>query len=96
MEIKTEVRKFIAENFLPDAPAESFDDDIPLITGGIIDSVGMIQLMSFLEARFELEFMPREIDVHSLDTVERIEKLIVRKLAGREPDLTAVDPRQIP
>lgn len=95
MEIKTEVRKFIAENFLLNAPAETIDDAMPLITGGIIDSIGMITLMSFLEARFQLEFMPREIDATSLDTVERIEKLIVGKLAGRQADVTTRDGQQI-
>jgi acyl carrier protein len=85
VEIKTEVRNYIAENFLPNAPAASIDDAMPLITGGVIDSIGMITLVSFLESRFEVEFMPREIDVHCLDTVERIEQLIVKKLAGREP-----------
>lgn len=85
MEIKTEVRNYIAENFLPNAPAASIDDAMPLITGGVIDSIGMITLVSFLESRFEVEIMPREIDVHCLDTVERIEQLIVKKLAGREP-----------
>ena len=81
MEIKTEVRKYIAENFLPGAPLETVDDSMPLITGGIIDSIGMIGLVSFLETRFEVEFMPREIDVHSLDTLERIEELMRKKLA---------------
>ena len=82
MEIKTEVRKYIAENFLPSAPLETIGDSMPLITGGIIDSIGMIGLVSFLETRFEVEFMPREIDVHSLDTLERIEELMRKKLAA--------------
>ena len=89
MEIKTEVRNYIAENFLPNAPAESIDDAMPLITGGVIDSIGMISLVAFLETRFEVEFMPREIDVHCLDNVERIEQLIAKKLASRGPGVAA-------
>jgi acyl carrier protein len=89
VEIKTEVRKYVAENFLPNAPAATIDDAMPLITGGIIDSIGMIALVSFLESRFEVEFMPREIDVHCLDTLERIEELIVKKLATRESGAAA-------
>jgi acyl carrier protein len=82
VEIKTEVRKYIAENFLPNAPADTIVDSMPLISGGIIDSIGMIALVSFLESRFEVEFMPREIDVHSLDTLNRIEELMRTKLAA--------------
>jgi acyl carrier protein len=82
--IRTEVRKYVAENFLPDVPEATVEDTMPLISGGIIDSLGMIGLVDFLESRFEVEFMPREIDMHSLDTVERIEAVVRGKLAGRK------------
>ena len=87
MEIKAQIRQHIAENYLPCLTAATIEDTMPLITGGLIDSIGMIGLVAFLESRFEVEFMPREIDVHSLDTVERIEELIRKKLAAgnRQP-----------
>ena len=83
-EIKKEVRQYVADNFLLGAQRAMIDDATPLITGGLIDSIGMIGLVAFLESRFDVEFMPREIDVHSLDNVARIEELIRKKLAGRE------------
>ncbi len=82
MEIKTEVRQYIAENFLHNAPLETVDDAMPLISGGIIDSIGMIGLVAFLESHYEVEFMPREIDVHNLDTIEQIEEVMRNKLAS--------------
>jgi acyl carrier protein len=87
MEIKAQIRQHIAENYLSGLTAATIEDAMPLITGGLIDSIGMIGLVAFLESRFEIEFMPREIDVHSLDTVERIEELIRKKLAAsnRQP-----------
>ena len=54
---------------------------MPLISGGLIDSIGMVGLVAFLERRYEIEFMPREIDVDRLDTIEQIETLIQKKLA---------------
>jgi len=81
VEIETELKQFLAATFLPDAPAESIAGDMPLITGGIVDSLGMLKLVDFLERRYHIEFMPREIDVYSLDTVEQIAALIRRKLA---------------
>jgi acyl carrier protein len=78
----------VAENYLPDSQ-ETIADSMPLITGGIIDSIGMISLVAFLESHFDIEFMPREIDVHCLDTVERIEEVIRKKLAVRKPDVAA-------
>jgi acyl carrier protein len=86
MEIKSAVRQFIAENVLLGVHQTTIEDATPLVTGGLIDSIGMIGLVTFLEARFEVEFMPREINVHSLDTLEQIEELIRKKLAGRKAD----------
>ena len=73
----------------------TIEDATPLITGGLIDSIGMIGFVAFLESRFAVEFMPREIDVHSLDTVERIEELIRKKLADRDAGVAAGDGQQI-
>jgi acyl carrier protein len=95
-EIKTEVRQYIADNFLLGAHQATIEDAMPLITGGLIDSIGMIGLVDFLESRFEVEFMPREIDVHSLDTLERIEELIRKKWAGREAGIAASNEQKIP
>jgi acyl carrier protein len=79
VKIKTEIREFVASHYLPDAPAESITDTMPLITSGIIDSIGMLALVDFIESSYDIEFMPREIDVYTLDTVERIEALIHAK-----------------
>ena len=84
MEIKTEIRTFVASNYLPDEPAESITDTMPLVTSGIIDSIGMLGLVDFIESHYAIEFLPREIDVYNLDTVGRIESLIRAKLSGRE------------
>jgi len=84
MEIETEIREFVAAQYLPDASAEAITDTMPLITSGIIDSIGMLGLVDFIESRYAIEFMPREIDVHTLDTVERIESLIRAKLSSRK------------
>jgi len=80
MDVKAEVRGFIVENFMTDGLGISLDDTTPLITGGLIDSIGMIGLVRFIEGRFGITFAPREVDPSGLDTLERIEKLVSRKL----------------
>lgn len=81
-DIKQAVRQFISENVLLGLHQTTIGDATPLVTGGLIDSIGMIGLVAFLENHFAVEFMPREIDVHSLDTLERIEEVVRKKLAG--------------
>jgi acyl carrier protein len=95
MEIKSEIRRYVVENFLAGVPEAAVEDALPLITGGLIDSISMIALVDFLETRFGVEFMPGEIDVHSMNTFERIEELIRKKLASREAGGAASNGKQI-
>jgi acyl carrier protein len=94
-DIKKAVRQFIAENVLLGVHQTTIDDAMPLVTGGLIDSIGMIGLVAFLESRFEVEFMPREIDVHSLDTLERIEEVVRKKLAGSGATFTTGNEQEV-
>ena len=82
MKIETEIRQYLADTFLPGTAAESIDPQMPLVTGGIIDSLGMLHLIDFLESRYSIEFLPREIDMQALDTLERIVSLVNKKIAS--------------
>ena len=81
MDIKREIRGYVAEHFLPEG--QGLEDATPLISGGLIDSIGMIGLIGFMESRFGVEFMPREVDARTLDNLNLIETAINRKLAGK-------------
>ena len=81
MEIKQEIRVYVAEHFLPGG--QGLEDTTPLISGGLIDSIGMLGLISFMESRFGVEFMPREVDAHTLDNLNLIAALIDRKVAAK-------------
>ena len=83
MEIKATVRQFILHNYLRGAQSQSLQDTTPLITTGIIDSIGVIDLLNFLESQFGIEFMPAEIDRYHLDTVEQIHRIIREKLESK-------------
>jgi acyl carrier protein len=81
MDIKQEIRGYVAEHFLPGG--QGLEETTPLISGGLIDSIGMIGLISFMESRFGVEFMPRDVDAHTLDNLNMIETVINRKLANK-------------
>jgi acyl carrier protein len=81
MDYKREIRGYVAEHFLPGG--QGLEDTTPLISGGLIDSIGMLGLISFMESRFGVEFMPREVDAHTLDNLNLIAALIDRKLAAK-------------
>jgi acyl carrier protein len=80
MDIPAVVRQYVVEKHLAGEYSKGFKDTTPLISSGIIDSIGVLDLVNFIESRFEIEFMPREIAPHKLETVEQIHQAIQKKL----------------
>jgi acyl carrier protein len=75
------VRAYILEEFLPGENPVELKDDTPLISGGILDSVGTLKLVSFLEEKFQITVEANEVDVTNLDTIGAICKLVQSKVS---------------
>ena len=82
--VQHEVRQFIKKNFLFDDNA-NLGDELSLIGTGVVDSTGVLELIAFLEKRFDVAFDDSELVVDNFDTVERITSFIVRKLNNTSP-----------
>ena len=78
MEVKNQVRQYIVENFLfgDESPLES--DSMSLLDGGIIDSVGVMELVAFLEQDFGLDVADEDLIPENLDSVENLTAYIGR------------------
>ena len=83
-EIKKPIRRFILDEFLPGEPESSLKDDTPLRTGGILDSVGTLKLVSFIEQEFGIEVDAHEAGVEHFDRIEDIAALVAKKSRGRK------------
>lgn len=77
------VSHFILEEFLPGEDPAELTPTTPLLSTGVIDSVGTINLMAFLEDRFGVQIAAHEADAEHLDTVERIVRLVREKQGVR-------------
>lgn len=77
------VRQFLLDNFLFEDPIETLADDLDLQEHGVLDSLGTLKLVSFLEDRFSVEFLPEELEAARLSSVEEIERLVIGKLGAR-------------
>ncbi len=81
-----DVRKFIVENFLFGREV-AFNDDDSFLEQGIIDSTGVLELVSYLEETYEIEITDDELIPTNLDSVNRIAAYLSRKLP-RVPSAT--------
>ena len=78
-EIRTRVHQFIKKNFLFDDTA-TLGDDQSLLGSGVVDSTGILELISFLEETCRVKFEDSELVADNFDTVNRIAAFIANKL----------------
>jgi acyl carrier protein len=84
VEIKKILHKYIHETFLKGEQSRFLQYDTPLLTSGIIDSIGVLDLISFIESKFDIEFLPRELDRDRLETIDRIHDSIRAKMEAKD------------
>lgn len=80
MEIKEKVRSFVTTNFYVPDPA-ALADDASLLDQGIIDSTGVLEVISFLEDAFEMTVEDSEMLPDNLDSIDRISAFVASKKA---------------
>lgn len=78
-EIKEVVRGYLLQNLFDSGSGDELTDSTPLISGGILDSISTLQLVSFLEEKFKIEFRPNEVDQDNLNTISRIANFVRSK-----------------
>ena len=77
--MKERIRKFLQETFFLDA----FADDDSFLKTGLIDSTGMLELISFVEKAFEIKIEDAELLPENLDSLNQLGAFIERKRACR-------------
>ncbi|MDY7039055.1 MAG: acyl carrier protein [Thermodesulfobacteriota bacterium] len=72
------VRMFVMENFLFDNEA-TLIDTASFLDEGIIDSTGILELVSFIEERFRITVADDELIPENLDSVANVVNYLERK-----------------
>ena len=75
---KSKVRDFIIENFLF-GNADGLQDDTSFLEEGIIDSTGVLELVTFLEETFEIQVDDEELIPENLDSINNVTAYLDRK-----------------
>jgi acyl carrier protein len=82
-EVRQSVRQYIAETLLMAAGADALGDDTSLLRRSVIDSTGVLELVSFLEERFGISIDDAEMVPANLDSLNRIAAFVSMKLERR-------------
>jgi acyl carrier protein len=81
-DIAQNVTNYILAEFLPGESPTAINEFTPLISGGILDSIGTIKLVSFLEKQYQIEFKAHEFKDH-LENIASIVSIVGKKLAAK-------------
>jgi acyl carrier protein len=77
--IRQAVKEYILKEFRPGEDPAQLTDELPLISGGILDSIATLKLIMHLEENYGIALEAHEADRDHLDTVSQIAELIAAK-----------------
>ena len=77
--LKDKIRQFIVENFLF-GDDNGLKDDTSFLDEGIIDSTGILELVSFLEEEFSISVEDEELIPENLDSIMNVVAYLERKI----------------
>ncbi|MBI5643639.1 MAG: hypothetical protein HY954_09235 [Deltaproteobacteria bacterium] len=76
MNEKDKLKEFIITEVCPDAGLKDIGDDEALISSGLVDSLGILKILSFVDEEFSVNLGSDEIRHENFSTVSTICSLI--------------------
>ena len=70
------MRQFVGENLLYRDSGKPLDDEASFLEEGLIDSTGIVHLVTFLEERFKIRIADSDVVPENLDSVARIVRYV--------------------
>ena len=71
-DFKAKLKEFIMTEVNPDLNLETIEDDEPLLDSEIVDSLGILKIMAFMDEEFEIDLSAEEIQRENFVTVTSI------------------------
>jgi len=78
-EIKKEVTEFIVDNFLFGSAGDAPQPEDSFMDTGLVDSTGILEVVAFVESKYEISVEDDELIPENLDSVTNLVQFITRK-----------------
>lgn len=62
--------KYIEENLLVDQDGEELSAEEDLLGGGLIDSIGIMRLIAFIEEEYNVKVQPQDMTIENFVSVD--------------------------
>jgi acyl carrier protein len=81
MDVQKTFKEFILDNFLKGDVTKAISDEDSFLENGIIDSVGVLELVAFIEETYGFRVEDEEIIPENLDSINKLVVYTKSKLA---------------
>jgi acyl carrier protein len=81
-DLKSRLRAYIAENLLFSEDGFKHGDDVSLLEAGIIDSLGVMELVAFVEKHLGVKVPDADVTPEHFDSINRLAAYVHRRRAA--------------
>jgi acyl carrier protein len=82
MPVEQPIREFIANNLLYSTEGFTHTDDVSFLQEGIIDSLGVVELVAFVQTHFGVTVDQQEVTPDNFDSITKLSAFVRRKLVS--------------
>ena len=79
MKVEQEIRRYIIDNILL-GDVDNLDENIPFHESGILDSMGFLELITFVETKFAINIPDSELSPENFATLRKMSSFFEKKL----------------
>ncbi|HSU55362.1 MAG TPA: acyl carrier protein [Candidatus Dormibacteraeota bacterium] len=79
MDIESKIREFVAQNLSFNEDGFNLPDDASFLQQGVIDSLGVVELVDFASREFGVDVKPAEVIPTNFDSVAALAAFVRRK-----------------
>ena len=80
MRTKEQIRQFITSELISNDNGKKLEDATPLLESGIIDSLGMMRLVVFLENKFSIQVTDQELQPENFKNLDALSLMVEGKI----------------
>jgi acyl carrier protein len=81
IDFAVQLMNFVCENFTH-AKADDLNADDPLLDAGIVDSLGLLEIVEFIEAQFGVTVTLTDMSPENFRTINAMAGFVARSTAG--------------
>lgn len=70
------IRNYVIEEFLPGTDPQEIPADMDLLNSGIIDSLGLLKMIAWIETTFEVSVGDEDLDPENFRSLESMHRFI--------------------